>query len=201
MKYAYLIILLAILSFVTLGAKPKQGDKKQKEDKLQNIMVLFIGKNYENRKLLESELTYYINDKGFNASPSIKFLTGIGIPDKEKVLTALEENNFDGILLVQVIDLDVKQKWVNAKMKYGNSPTAPIFLNYYDLSLQYTPGYSTQEISYEVESTLFRTADKSQVYTTTSKAYNRESLDLAMESFARSTADQLKRSKTLLKTK
>lgn len=201
MKFTYLFILASIFSLEILAANPLQSDKKKKEDKLENIMILFIGKNYDNRKLLESELTYYINEKGFNASPSVKYLTGIGIPDKEKVLTALEENNFDGILLVQVVDLDVKQKWVNAKMKYGNSATAPIFFNYYDLSLQYTPGYSTQEISYEVESSLFRTSDKSQVFTTTSKAYDRESLDLAMESFAQSTADQLKRSKTLLKTK
>lgn len=201
MKHTYLMLFLSLLTSAILIAGPKQSDKKKNADKLEKIMILFLGKNYENRKLLESELTYYINDKGFNASPSVKYIPGIGIPDKEKVLATLEENNFDGILLVQVIDLDVKEKWVNAKMKYGNSPTAPIFFNYYDLSLQYSPGYSTQEISYEVESTLFRTADKNQLFTTTSKTYNRESLDLAMESFARATADQLKRSKALLKTK
>jgi hypothetical protein len=180
---------------------PLQSGKKNKEEKLEKIMILFLGKNYENRKLLESELTYYINEKGFSAAPSTRYIPGGSIPDTETVIAALEENDFDGILVVQVIDLDVKQKWVNAKMKYGNTPTTPFFYDYYSLSLQYSVGYSTQEMSYELESTLFRTSDKSEVYTTTSRAYDRESLDLAIESFAKTTARQLKSSKKLAKSK
>jgi hypothetical protein len=201
MKFGYLILFIAVMNSGILSARPGQSDKKKDDEKLKKIMILFLGKNYENRKSVEGELTYYINDKGFDALPSSKYIPGIGLPNKETVISALEDNDFDGILIVQVVDLNVKQKWVNAKMKYGNSTIAPVFLNYYDLSLQYTPGYSTQEISYEVESTLFRLSDKAAVFTTTSEAYDQESLDLAMESFAQSTADQLKRSKTLLKTK
>lgn len=201
MKFGLLLIFIALNTSGWLFAKPLQSDKKKKDEKLEKIMIIFLGKNYDNRKSLEGELTYYINEKGFNGYPSTKYIPGIGLPDKETVIKTLEENDFDGILIVQVIDLDVKQKWVNAKMKYGNSTITPIFFSYYDLSLQYSPGYSTQEMSYELESTLFRTSDKSEVFSTTSKAYNRESLDLAMESYARSMADQLKRSKILLKTK
>ncbi len=201
MKFGYLILFISILTSGMLTANPGQSDKKKEDEKLKKIMILFIGKKYENRKSLEGELTYYINEKGFDALPSTKYIPGIGLPDKETVIKTLEENDFDGILLVQVIDLDVKEKWVNAKLKYGNRQTSPIFFSYYDLSLQYTPGYSTQEISYELECSLFRTSDKSMLFSTNSKAYDRESLDLAMEGYAKNMADQLKRSKTLLKTK
>jgi hypothetical protein len=201
MKKSIFTILSLILYAVFLQGHIQQSDKWEKDDRLKNIMILFLGKKYENRKLLENELTYYINEKGFKASPSLRYIAGTSIPDSETVISVLQENDFDGVFVVHVIDLDVKQKWVNAKMKYGNTPTSPYFYNYYSLSLQYSPGYSTQEMTYELESTLFRTSDKSEVFTTTSKTYNRESLDMAMESFAKTTANKLKRSKTLLRTK
>jgi hypothetical protein len=201
MKTLKLLMLLFIFSTAFSYADIAQKDKGKIDGQLEKIMILFIGKKYENRKLLESELTYYINEKGFDAEPCIKYLSGTSLPDKEELVSILENNDFDGILLVKVTDLDVKKDWVNAKLKYGNAPTASVFYNYYDISLQYTPGYATTEITYELESTLFRTSDQSQLFTTTSKAYEEESLDLAMESFAKTTANQLKKSKFLLKTK
>jgi len=200
-RYLVTGIMISVLVLGTVNAEMTQKDKQKDKVKLENIMILFVGKNYENRKLLESELTYYINDRGFQAAPSFRYLTEASIPHEETVIETLEENDFDGILVVQVVNLDVKEKWVNAKMKYGNTPATPFFFSYYDLSRQYSVGYSTQEISYELESTLFKTSDKSMVYTTTSKTYDRESLDMAMESYAKTTAQQLKNSKTLLKTK
>lgn len=197
----WLLIILSGLPTTFTSADTSQKDKGESVEKLEKIMIIFVGKKYENRKLLEGEMTYYINDKGFNAEPSVKYFTDTELPEKEEIIPKLEENGFDGILVVQVLDLDVKEEWENAKLKYGNSPTATPFFNYYELSLQYTPGYSTQEFTYELVSTLFRTDDKVQLFTTVSNVYEQESLDLAMESFAQHLANQLKKSKTLVKTK
>jgi hypothetical protein len=196
-----ILIILSCISTRFSSADTGQKDKGKSVEKLEKIMIIFVGKKYENRRLLEGEMTYYINDRGFNAEPCVRYFTDTELPEKEEIIPILEENGFDGILVVQVLDLDVKEEWQNAKLKYGNSPTATPFFNYYELSLQYIPGYSTQKFKYELVSTLFRTYDKEQVFTTVSTVYEQESLDLAMESFAQHLANQLKKSKTLAKTK
>jgi len=178
-------------------------NKSGKDDgeKLKKIMILFLAKNYENKKILEDELTYYINDMGFDATPSHRFITEIPVENPDTLIIVLENNGFDGILVVDVMDVSVKNKRVNAKMKYGYSPTTPQFNWYFNVYRQYSVGYNRIDKTFDLESTLFRTSDKTEVYSFTSKAYEKGSLDLAIEGFAKTTAKQLKSSKTLLKTK
>ncbi len=86
-------------------------------------------------------------------------------------------------------------------MKYGYSPGTPNFNWYFSIYRQYSVGYNRIDKTFELEATLFRTSDKNQVYSVTSKAYDKGSLDLAIESYAKTTAKKLKSSKTLLKTR
>ena len=173
-------------------------------EKLRKIMVMYLGSNYENRKLVESEITFYINDSGFEAIQSYKYFTVTHIPSADTIVMALEDNGFDGLLVVEVVDVDLKKERVNAKMTYGPAPgqgTPYLIHNYFSVYFRYSEGYDRINTKFELETSLFQLKDKNLIYSNTSTAYNKGDIDIALEGFAKETAKKLKKSKTLLKTK
>ena len=181
-----------------------QDKKSDKGEKLKKIMIMYLGSNYENRKTVESEITYYINDSGFEALQSHKYFTVTHIPQPDTIIMALEDNGFDGLLIVEVVDVDLKKERVNAKMTYGPAPgagTPYLIHNYFSVYFRYSVGYERINTKFELETSLFRLDDKSLIYSHTTTAYNKGDIDIALEGFAKKTANNLKKSKKLLKTK
>lgn len=183
-----------------------QDKKSDPGEKLKKIMIMFLGHNYENRKTVESEITYYINDSGFEALQSYKYFTVTHVPEPDTIIMALEDNGFDGLLVIEIIDVALKEERVNAKMTYGPAPGPGTpylygFYNYFSIYFRYSEGYERIDTSFELETSLFRLEDKSLIYSNTSKAYDKGDIDIALEGFAMDTAKKLKKSKTLLKTK
>ena len=183
-----------------------QKNKSDQDDKLKKIMIMFLGSKYENRKTVESEITYYINDSGFEALQSYKYFTVTHIPEPDTIIMALEDNGFDGLLVIEIVDVALKEERVNAKMTYGPAPGPGTpylygFYNYFSIYFRYSEGYERIDTSFELETSLFRLEDKSLIYSNTSKAYDKGDIDIALEGFAIDTAKKLKKSKTLLKTK
>lgn len=169
--------------------------------KLKKIMILFLGHNYEKRKTVESEITYYINDSGFEGLQSYKYFTETDLPETETILKALEDNGFDGLLVIEIMDVELKKERVNAKMNYGYGPGTPFIFDYFSIYRRYSEGYERIDTSFELGTSLFRLEDKSLIYSDTSEAYDKGNIDMALEGFAKEIARKLKKSKTLLKTK
>jgi len=195
------ILFLVLITGIHVSAQDK---KSGKDDKLEKIMVMYLGSKYENRKLVESEITYYINDSGFEALQSYKYFTVTHIPSADTIIMALEDNGFDGLLVVEVVDVDLKKERVNAKMTYGPAPgqgTPYLIHNYFSIYFRYSEGYDRIDTKFELQTSLFRLEDKSLIYSHTSTAYNKGDIDIALEGFAKKTANNLKKSKKLLKTK
>ncbi len=196
-----IILFLLLITGIQVSAQDK---KSGKDDKLEKIMVMYLGSKYENRKLVESEITYYINDSGFEALQSYKYFTVTHIPSADTIITALEDNGFDGLLVVEVVDVDLKKERVNAKMTYGPAPgqgTPYLIHNYFSVYFRYSEGYDRIDTKFELETSLFRLWDKNLIYSHTSTAYNKGDIDIALEGFAKKTAKNLKKSNKLLKTK
>ena len=198
-----MILLLIFISIFSISdAHPYQ--KKPKEgEKLKRIMIMFLGSNYNKRKIVEDEITFYINDSGFEALQSVRYLPKIDSLKPEDIVRSLEDNGFDGILVIEIVDVALKEKRVNAKMTYGPRPNYgyPFMVDYFSIYFRYSEGYDRIDTSFELETSLFRLEDKSLIYSNTSNAYDKGDIDLALEGFAKSTARKLKNSKTLLKTK
>lgn len=196
------ILFALMITGLTVYANPPQK-KPNEEDKLKKIMVMYLGSKYENRKIFESEITYYINDRGFEALQSFKYFTETDIPEPEIIIKALEDNGFDGLLVIEIVDIELKKERVNAKMTYGPAPGpgTPFLVNYFSIYFRYSEGYERIDKAFELETSLFRLSDKSLIYSNTSEAYDKGNIDLAMEGFAKGTAKRLQNSKTLLKTK
>ena len=181
---------------VLASQKPKAD-----EAQLRKIMILFLGHNYEKRKTVESEITYYINDAGFEALQSYKYFTETDLPETETIIKALEDNGFDGLLVIEIMDIELKKERVNAKMNYGYGPGTPFMFDYFSIYRRYSEGYERIDTSFELGTSLFRLEDKSLIYSDTSEAYDKGNIDMALEGFAKEIARKLKKSKTLLKTK
>ena len=195
------ILFFLLVSGIHVSAQDK---KSEKGEKLEKIMIMYLGSNYENRKLVESEITYWINNNGFEALQSYKYFTVTHIPSADTIIMALEDNGFDGLLVVEVVDVDLKKERVNAKMTYGPAPgqgTPYLIHNYFSVYFRYSEGYERINTKFELETSLFRLEDKSLIYSHTSTAYNKGDIDIALEGFAKKTANNLKKSKKLLKTK
>jgi hypothetical protein len=198
-------LVLFYLAAGTLQGRALKSAPLQKnpdiEQQLKKIMVLYLGTNYEKRKMVESEVTYYINDSGFEAQQSFRHFNETDLPDTETIINTLEKNGFDGILVIEVVDVELKKERVNAHMTYGRGPGAPYLYDYFSIYRRYSEGYDRIETAFELETSLFRLEDKSLIYSNMSKAYNKGDIDLALEGFAKATAKKLKSSKALLKTK
>ena len=194
---------LTIILMTTINVSA-QDKKSVKGGKLEKIMIMYLGSNYENRKVVESEITFYINDSGFEALQSYKYFTVTHIPSADTIIMALEDNGFDGLLVVEVVDVDLKKERVNAKMTYGPAPgqgTPYLIHNYFSVYFRYSEGYERINTKFELETSLFQLVDKSLIYSNTSTAYNKGDIDIALEGFAKKTAKDLKKSNKLLKTK
>jgi hypothetical protein len=198
-----IIVLLIGLNIYSTSFADANQKKPKDEDKLKKIMVMFLRSNYEKRKIVEDEITYYINNSGFEALQSIRYLPEIDTLTPEHIIKSLEDNGFDGLLVIEIVDVDLKEKRVNAKMTYGPRPNVgyPFMVDYFSIYFRYSEGYERIDTSFELETSLFRLEDKSLIYSNTSSAYDKGDIDLALEGFAKSTARKLKSSKTLLKTK
>lgn len=176
-------------------------DASGSDEKLEKIMVLYLGSNFEKRKIVESEITYYINDTGYEALQSFKFFEETDLPETDLIVKTLEENGFDGILVIEIVDVALKKERVNAKMNYGPGYGSLFIYDYFSIYRRYSVSYERIETSFELETSLFRLSDKALIYSYTTQAYDKGDIDLALEGFARQTAKKLKKSKLLLKTK
>ena len=199
-KSILIFLLIWMISFSASIANPYQK-KPNNEDMLKKIMVMFLGSNYEKRKIVEDEITYYINDNGFEALQSFKYLPEIDTLNPKTIIKALEDNGFDGLVVIEIVDVELKKERVNAKMTYGPSPGTPYMFHYFSVYYRYSEGYERIDTNFELETSLFRLEDKSLIYSNTSSAYDKGDIDLALEGFAKAIAKKLKKSKTLLKTK
>ena len=97
--------------------------------------------------------------------------------------------------------MDLKKEMVNAKMTYGPAPgqgTPYLIHNYFSVYFRYSEGYERINTKFELETSLFRLEDKNLIYSNTSTAYNKGDIDIALEGFAKKTANNLKKSKKLL---
>jgi hypothetical protein len=169
---------------------------------LKKIMILHLGENYDIRKTVEGEITYWLSKFKFIAAPSNRFFNHSRIPTQENIIKVLEDNNFDGILTTIFVNIESKERFENPQSAYNLSPNSPTFYNILDsYQNKYSTGYVIQETAFVVETKLFEAIDKQNLYEASTETYQTQSMDLAVENFSKSIARDLKKSKLLEKNK
>jgi hypothetical protein len=204
MKKNHPIVSLALL-ILLISCAPSQTYLNQSElaeghYQLGKIIILHLGGIYENRRMIEDELTYWLNQEGYQAFPSYRFLETRNLPSKAELETMISENGFDGILITRVTDIDTRERYENTQQRYGSSPTEPVFYNYLDsYNNQFSTGYSFLERTYVIDIELHSVEDEKLIYKTNAETRVSESLDKVVENFSKTIAKNLKRSNLLKK--
>jgi hypothetical protein len=197
--------LILVISFIAVTNASSQTNIQsssinEMDLKLDNIMILHLGENYDTRKTVEGEITFWLSKYKFTASPSNRYFDHKRIPTKDQIVKVLKENEFDGILTTVFTDIETKERFENPQAAYNLTPTSPTIYNFLDsYQNKYSTGYTIQEKAFVVHSKLFKTSDESILYEATTETYQPQSLDIAVEDFSKSIAKELKKSKVLEK--
>ena len=201
----YISGLLLIASFVLVCNTFSQTNVQssainEMDSQLDNVMILHLGENYDTRKTVEGEITFWLSKYKFSASPSNRYFEHKRIPTKDQIVEVLKKNGFDGILTTVFTDIETKERFENPQAAYNLTPTSPTIYNFLDsYQNKYSTGYTIQEKAFVVHSKLFKTDDESVLYEATTETYQPQSLDLAVEDFSKYIAKELKKSKVLKK--
>ena len=202
-KYGFTLNILAAILLVSCAPSQTFMDQSSTVEgnyQLEKIIILHLGGIYENRKVIEDELTYWLNKEGYMAYPSYRSLQTQNLPNRLELSAIIRENDFDGILITQVKDIDTRERYENTQQRYGTSPTDPVFYNYLDsYRNQFSAGYSFLEQTYIVDIELHSVDDEKLIYKSTAETRVSESLDQVVEDFSKTIAKDLKRTKLLKK--
>jgi len=195
------LIIYFVMAFNAFSQTNVQSSAiNEMDSQLDNIMILHLGENFDTRKTVEGEITFWLSKYKFSASPSNRYFEHKRIPTKDQIVEVLKENGFDGILTTVFTDIETKERFENPQAAYNLTPTSPTIYNFLDsYQNKYSTGYTIQEKAFVVHSKLFKTVDESVLYEATTETYQPQSLDLAVEDFSKSIAKELKKSKVLEK--
>jgi hypothetical protein len=177
---------------VSLVTRPAQPLKK--------ILILSMLKNYDNRKTVENEISWWINDKGYAAFACNKIQKNQDLPSRELIKSMVDENGFDGVLISNLVDVQMKERFEINPDRTGYNPMVPTFYNYLDAyGNAYNLGYNYNTKSFEITTKLFEVSDNVELYECSSSTYQSSDIDKAIENYAKAMAKSLKKNKILQK--
>lgn len=174
--------------------------KTQTSNPLKKVLILSPVKNFENRKTLENEISWWMNDRGYAAYACNKLQKNESLPSSELIKSLVDENGFDGILISNLVDVQMKERYESNPEKNRYNPTVPTAYNYLDANQNaYNMGYNYNSKSFEVNTKLFEVDSDSVLFESNSNTYESSNIENAIEGYARSLSKALKKSKILEK--
>jgi hypothetical protein len=174
-------------------------NKSDTDKKYANILFLHYGRDFENRKTIENEVTYWLRDKGYRVTPSIDVYENSILPSTEVIKRTIKAGMFDGLMVSRVRDIKEKDMHSDTQGRYTSyDPNAVTYYSWFDRQANMnTQGYSFQEKEFVVETRLFDAETEKVVYSIITKSYDSESFDFVVESFSKSIVKAMNRSKLL----
>ena len=202
MKQLFIFFLSFFISLISLHAQTDISvvKKSQPSHPLKKILILSLVKNNENRETLENEISWWLNDRGYAAFACNKLQKDENLPTTELIKSLVDENGFDGVLISDLVDVQMKERYDSNPQRYRYNPTTPAFYNYLDASRNaYNMGYNYNTKSFEVNTKLFEVTDNDVLFECNSSTYESSNLENAIESYSKALSRLLKRSKVLAK--
>jgi len=194
------IIFTSLLSCSVSQTYINQSDIGKGNYELNKIIVLHLGGIYDNRRIIESELTYWLTKYGYNVHPSHRFLESQNLPNKIELGKVINENDFDGVLMTRLENIETRERFENTQQRYSTSPSDPVFYNYLDsYKNQYTTGYNFLELIYIVNTELYTVEEEKLIYKSITETRESDTQDLVVEDFSKSIAKSLNKTNWLKK--
>jgi hypothetical protein len=128
-----------------------------------NVLVAVMTDNVNIKQSVEGMLVQELRDEGINATMSLDiFPPGFrdGLVDRDEIMGLINENQYDAIMTVALIDTETETRYVPGRTTYAPSRFYPYYGRFYGYYSHwypriYEPGYYTQERTYFYETNLY----------------------------------------------
>lgn len=163
------------------------------DQKYNNILVTAMVADISTKQSLEDDLVDELKERGVETTKSLNLfppkLRDEKMRSKEELLNAIEENQFDGVITVTVIDQENEARYVP-----GNYPYSPVnsfgyygtFWGYYNFWYPqvYNTGYYDIDRTYFLETNLYDAKSEKLVWSAQSKTVDPATLETFTENFS-----------------
>lgn len=187
-----------------------------------NLAITAITPNNSNRYITERAIVEHLKKDGYKAVPTYETLpfagriaelsktanSTEGSEGLKKIIRAkMEENHYDGLMVLSVFNKKTEDRWVNdrtyapAGAGYYGVPFgyAGRYYDYYYYSMgaMYNSGYYVKDVTYYIECNLYDVVSEDIVWSGQISVKNIESMDVEADKIAYIIADQIDRKKVL----
>ena len=160
------------------------------------IVVIGLSNDIEARKRAEEEVVDYLRREGIRAEPGIKvFPPGFFAqkPEEGSIRGVLKERGADGALVISVLDIREKQRYVPSQTTYRPTQYYSHFYGYWSTVYEQvnTPGYTSTSTDIFLESNLYDVESTDLLWSAQSVTGNPQSLKELARSYAKTIVAQM----------
>lgn len=199
------LIPFLVLLYFTVAAEAQSNHADNKSDhpahSYKKILIVSLIRVYDFRVTVEDEISWWLRDKGFDVYSCNKFFPSQDLPSNKAINNVIEKNDFDAVLISDVKDIKDRERFEDTQQRYNYDPGKPKIYYYFDsYNNAYNQGYTYNTKSYQIDTKLFDVKSEEVVFEVKSTTYESVNLDEAIEKFAKSLANTIKKSKLLVRS-
>ncbi|AGA79678.1 hypothetical protein [Echinicola vietnamensis] len=167
----------------------KSPDVQPQDVELTKIMVAVLGNSEASRRIAEDKVAS-LNPK---IHPSYQVLmNAAAATDTTRSSDILQEQGFDGIIVMKLVDKDKSTDWVPGSYT-GYWSMHPYYWGGFGYGGYYDPGYYTEDITYVVETSLYSLKGSTRLlWSGISSTVNPSSVEKTVQDIAMKSYDQMK---------
>lgn len=183
------------------------------ETVFKELFVIGVAEDQEGRMAFEDAFVAAIVNKGGGAQASWSILPESTLLSEERIRSAVESNEFDGVLITRLLSVDQTttkytppRKYNRGRMRLGFVPAGPSwgmgwggFHNFYAVSFTevHQPGYFDTSKTFRLETNLYSAATQDLVWTAQSKTVDPKSVPDLLASMTAAVAKQLRKERLI----
>ena len=196
MVFSVIISVLVLLNSCASTDHVRDWSSSEEYDRhFRNLMIMGLVNKVSLRNEVEYEVTEAAHKIGLKATNSMAMFPpelGKAFDDTERIKVRLQENGFDGILTVAIIDVSA-ERYVKPETKYVPLVYYDRFTNYYyrTEALVYKPGYFSLQSRYFMETNLYELKAGKLVWSGRSFAFDAQELERTLPSYAKKLFKEL----------
>ena len=171
------------------------NDPSYHEPPLKKILVMDISTNLEKRQIWEDAFSGELSQFGVHAVSSYRIFPG-ALPDTSRVIEAIRENAFDGVLVTRLLIPDTSSDYVEGSITTLHKRRFNLRTGYYTYYKQYVqhPAYLDSQVTKRRSIDLWVTGNEGRmIWSATSNTPEMNTLDAVRNAVAELVVPELAR--------
>lgn len=190
------ISIFAIVFFLIGSSIMSAAQSPEERGQISRLLIIVLVGNAENRQAFEDEIHAQLALKGYGSKQShdTSLNTGEKIT-REDVVKVVEENDYDGVLLVKLLDVDRDMSYSTD----GNHTTPGVYFNHYAYDYYQQNWDVIKDLQVVIRTDLFFAKDQHLMYTRTSGKLKVDENEEFIDKFTKKLVNKLDKGKYLKK--